>query len=453
MPIATDFRAALAALLLGVACCAGAADVDSRDEAVRGHVRALEMSAGKELAAVVEDFEQRRFADSFLAATSAAERRELLAAVQNSAASAGGIMVDFADGGFVMLLEGPAPLEIRFSVTDAPPYAIDSLRVGQPQPPAGAAVAWDELADLFAGQERAGFSGVVHVARDGRTVLEQAYGMANPELGYATRLDTIYGIGSTPIDFTVAGIYLLAQRGRLSLDDAISRYLPGVPADKSAMSIRHLLSGQSGLPDFHDVESDWDADLAWIDRDEAVRRILAQPLLFAPGAGEAHSHSAYGLAAAIIEIVSGRAYYDFLSQEFFAPAGMQRTGMYGDAGGHALADFAVGPGPSRVGLPNIPPNWGPTSWLVLGSGGMYSTLGDMLRFYRYARSGDKLDAEYARRFRGAVVGVGGSDRGFYLFHASNGRGNEALMLVNGEGRSPEMRALSESLRRLVMEDS
>ncbi len=163
----------------------------------------------------------------------------------------------------------------------------------------------------------------------------------------------------------------------------------------------------------------------------------------------AHSHSAYGLAAAIIEMASGQGYFEFLSGAFLEPAGMTRTGLYGDAGEFALRDFAVGRGPVSVGVPNIPPNWGPASWLVMGSGGMYSTLGDMLGFYRLVRSGDVLDDEFAARFRGATVGIGGSERGFYLFHAANGSGNEALLIINGEGRSPEMQALSRALEALV----
>ena len=253
-----------------------------------------------------------------------------------------------------------------------------------------------------------------------------------------------------PIDFTVAGIQLLAQQGRLSLDDRIGQFFESVPDDKREMTLRHLLTGRSGLPDFHHTAQDWDADLAWIDREEAVRRILSQPLLFSPGAGEAHSHSAFGLAAAIIERVSGQDWYAFMRENFFEPAGMDRTGMYGDSMGFGVGDFAVGYGPSAVGVPNIPPNWGPTSWLVLGSGGMYSTLRDLDRFYQLVVEGNVLRGTHADWFRGQRVGVGGSDRGFFVFHASNGRGDSALLLTNHEGRRPEMQSLTRALEQLVM---
>jgi CubicO group peptidase (beta-lactamase class C family) len=216
------------------------------------------------------------------------------------------------------------------------------------------------------------------------------------------------------------------------------------------MTIGHILAGKSGLPDFHHTDKDWNADLGWIDRDTAVRRILAQKLRFPPGAEEAHSHSAYGLLAAVIEIVSGRSYPEFVRTEILKPLGMTRTGFYGETLGLTAADFAIGYGVSSVGLPNIPPNWGPTSWLVMGSGGMFSTLRDMERYYAALEGGRLLTGTWAARQQGESVGVGGSERGYYIFHATNGRGNDILFLMNGEGLSAPTRAMSRAAERLVM---
>jgi CubicO group peptidase (beta-lactamase class C family) len=312
----------------------------------------------------------------------------------------------------------------------------------------GPPMSWDDLAKSFSAAEQEGFSGVVLAVRDGKTILRQAYGVTDRDSGRRTSLDTAYCIGSTPIDFTVTAIRLLGQRGKLRLEDPIGRYLTGVPPDKASMTIDHLLTGASGLPDFHHQEGkDWDPDLAWVDRDTAVARILAQPLLFAPGSDRQHSHSAFGLLTAIVEIVSGDSYAEFLRREIFTPAGMTRTGFYGETLGLTLADFATGYGNSAVGLPNIPPNWGPTSWLVMGSGGMFSTLGDMQRYYETLEAGRILTGEWLRN--GLTVGVGGSDRGFYIFHAANGTGTRVLFLMNGEGRRPEIRKLQRGLEKLV----
>ncbi|HVQ35472.1 MAG TPA: hypothetical protein VMT33_05625, partial [Candidatus Bathyarchaeia archaeon] len=94
--------------------------------------------------------------------------------------------------------------------------------------------------------------------------------------------------------------------------------------------------------------------------------------------------------------------------------------------------------------------WGPTSWLIMGSGGMFSTLPDMDRYYGAIAAGKLLTGEWAKWQQGDGVGVGGSDRGYFIFHATNGKGNEALFLMNGEGRAPATRAMTRTLGTLVM---
>ena len=427
------------------------APMAARDGAVQAHVRALERSGDKDLDWLIADFEKERFSDTFLAETTREERRALLKRIQSVAATAGGAMLDENSEGIRLTLRGPESIAVLFKTESRAPFRIEMLRTedadaGENLP----LLTWQNVGEHFDTLADDGFAGVVHLERDGKTILHQPYGKSNRSLDYDARIDSIYGIGSTPIDFTVAGLFLLAQEDKLSLDDRITKYFSEVPDDKESMTLRHLISGQSGLPDFHDVEGDWDPDLAWIDRQTAIDRILAGTLLFPPGEGRAHSHSAYGLAAAVIEIVSGKAYFNFLQDAFFQPAGMQRTGMNGSHAGLELEDFAEGYGNSAVGLPNIPPNWGPTSWLVMGSGGMYSTLGDMLRFYDYVATSGVLRPEYAVRYQQETVGIGGSDRGFYFFHAQKQLGTQALMMINGEGRAPEIRRLSRALEKLVM---
>ena len=278
------------------------------------------------------------------------------------------------------------------------------------------------------------FSGVLYILKNGEVVLQKAYGLADPATGRANSVETIFGVGSRPIDFTIASIFLLEQRGKLSLDDRLDKYYPEAPEDRAGITIRHMLDGQSGLPDFPaDASKDWDADLAWIDRAEFERRTMAVDLLFAPGEGEAHSHWAFGVLAAIVERVSGKSYEAFLEKEFFEPAGMTQTGPYGSRGEHEVTDFAVGGG-KQIGLPNIPPNWGPTSWLVKGSGGMYSSLGDLRKFYAYVSGGDVLEERHAEHFRRVAANVDGSERGFELFsYTSEGRDDVTFGFYNRNG--------------------
>ncbi len=277
-------------------------------------------------------------------------------------------------------------------------------------------------------------AGRIYVAIDGEAIIDKSYGEANADLGIPVGPDTVFGIGSRPIDFTIASILLLEQQGRLSRSDRLGDHYPDAPADRADMTIEQMMTGGSGLPDFPARDGDWDADLGWIDRAEFERRTMATPLLFAPGEGEAHSHWAFGLLAAIVERVSGEDYYSFIRSNFLDPAGMERTGNYGERRDLALDDFAVGRG-NRVGLPNIPPNWGPTSWLVLGSGGMYSTVGDLRRFYDYVVTSGVLEPDYAAHFLAPSANVDGSERGFELFsfHDEDRSDQAYVMLTSGEG--------------------
>lgn len=306
----------------------------------------------------------------------------------------------------------------------------------------------DEIFDRI---EAEGFSGVIYLKLNQIEVLKRPFGMANEEFGIENRLSTIFAIGSRPIDFTRAAILLLDQRGEVSISDPINNYFDDVPKDKQTMQIHHLMSGESGLPDFFDTASDWDPDLAWVDRETALERILNQELLFEPGSDRRHSHVAFGLLAILIERVSGIDYFDFLNSNFFEPAGMTRTYEYGFAGDFSLSDFAVGDGPQSIGLPNIPPNWGPTSWLIRGSGGMYSTLDDLLKFYSFVRSVKVLDTNHNRTLKNPSVNLDGSVRGFELFSAFQPEGSEAYLFLNNIPDMETTRHLFKEIEDLVFD--
>jgi len=424
---------------------------------VRAAIQSVEQMLLGTDEASLRAFVESRLASSFR--TQVAED-SLLARLRAMRRAVGGriddVSVERTDAGLRLMLSGATEVTLLVALDGDARIVRLEREMRAPAPPSGleAAVAdltWETLGEAMRRAEAAGFSGVMLARRDGREVLRAAYGLADRDARRRNEVNTVFGIGSTPIDFTVTGILLLGQRGLLALDDPVSKYLGQVPADKRALTLRHLMTGRSGLPDFHHVPADWDADLAWIDRATAVRRVLEAPLLFAPGAGEQHSHSAFGLLAAVIEVVSKKDYAAFTRTEILEPLGMTRTGFYGETLGLSVSDFATGYGASSVGLPNIPPNWGPTSWLVMGSGGMFSTLGDLDRYYAAMESGRLLTGEWARWGAGERVGAGGSDRGFFILRAANGRGTDVMFLMNGEGRDSGARVLSRAVERLAFE--
>lgn len=314
--------------------------------------------------------------------------------------------------------------------------------------PAALAVGWDTLDERMQWEVQQGFSGVVLVARDGQIAYHQAFGMANREQQIPLRPDSVFAVGSTPIDFTMAAVLLLVDRGQLTLRDPISKFFADVPADKQAITIGLLLTGKSGLPDFHDAPGDRDPDHAWIDRDEAVRRILRQKLLFEPGKDSKHSHSAFGLLAAIVEIASGQSYEDFCREQLFQPAGMRDTGFFGEP--IPAARLAIGYGPKSDGALNAPPYWGRTSWLVMGSGGQVSTAEDMWRWSQFLR--EKLLPKRALLYFGSGndMATAGNAYGFEVMYAGNAK-NFMIVLTNSANREnlPRLYELGEALTTLV----
>lgn len=339
----------------------------------------------------------------------------VLEEVRRIGSAAGGIMVSARPGVVTVGFRGPRSADVDLALATDPPYKVVSVSIlpvsDEPQssvPP----LAWDDADRQLEGFVGDGFSGSVLLYRDGAVVLEKGYGVADPESGRPVLSDTQFDIGSTPIDFTRGALLLLAQEGQLALDDPITRFFSDVPRDKRSMTLRHLMTAASGLPNFHHLPEDADYDLTWISRDEAVRRILNQPLLFSPGEGDSHSHSAWVLLAAVSELASGMSLEEYLEQRFFGPAGMTRTGPYGPNPGFDVSDQAAGYGNVEVGEPNVPLNWGRTSWLIKGSGGMVSTPGDLLRWHQFLRSGRVLTGRYLALVPERGVHLGDSDRGF-----------------------------------------
>lgn len=361
-----------------------------------------------------------------------------------------GVNIERDPEGLKMTVMGAKEVPIRLVLDDK--GFIQKMELISSTPSAASAwdaMTWDNLNETFQRAASNGFSGTVLARKDGKEVARLALGKADPNSDRPNALNTVFCIGSTPIDFTITAIMMLGERGKLKLDDPISKFFRGVPADKRAMTVRHLLDSKSGLPDFFHTDADWNADLSWIDRETAVRRILSQKLKFAPGSDRAPSHTAFVLLAALVEQVSGKKYVDFLRTEIMQPVGMTRTGFYGEDLGLPLKEFAVGPGPSLVGLPNIPPNWGPTSWLIMGSGGMISTLDDMDRYYAALEAGTLARGEWAKRQQGPRTGAGGSERGYFIYRATNGSGTSIMFMMNGEGRSRETRALTRRVTQLA----
>lgn len=421
---------------------------------VRTAVQGIESMLASAGDSALRAFAENHLATGYRARFAGDSLARHLRALRSAVGDVGGVTVRRDSTYFYLELQGRQTTTLRFSLDE--PGRITSLELLPPSarrvpPSAWTGVTWESLPAVVQRAAASGFHGTLLARRNGVETLRTAVGMSDAAAGRRTALNTVYCIGSQPMDFTKTAVLLLAQRGRLSLDDSIGRFVGAVPVDKRGITVRHLLTGASGLIDFyHDEARDWNADLSWVPRDEAVRRMMAAPLRFAPGTARMASHAAFNLLAVIVERASGTSYPEFLRREILRPLGMTRTGFHGETLGLSLDQFAVGGGPSVVGLPNVPPNWGPTSWLVMGSGGMVSTLEDMDRYYAALAKGALLTGEWARMQQGPTAGAGGSERGYFVFHVADGAGSSVLLLTNSAGRERNTPAMTAALERLVL---
>ncbi|MEI2453603.1 serine hydrolase domain-containing protein [Lysobacter firmicutimachus] len=235
----------------------------------------------------------------------------------------------------------------------------------------------------------------VLVLHEGRPLLRRGYGLANLEAATAATPQTHYRLASVSKQFTSAAVLLLAEDGKLRLDDPIKRWLPSLPAACDAMTIRQLLSHTSGLIDYEEVMphgryDDGERQM----RDADVLRVLEgqNRAYFAAGRGYHYSNSGYALLALIVEQASGRRYAEFLRERIFLPLGMHDAVAY-ERGVSEVAHRAYGYSFEQGRWRRT--DQSPTS-AVLGDGGVYASIDDLPR-WDAALYDDRLLSAASRR--------------------------------------------------------
>jgi CubicO group peptidase (beta-lactamase class C family) len=229
------------------------------------------------------------------------------------------------------------------------------------------------------------------VIRDGMPLVRRGYGFADMEHRVAASPQTDYRLASVSKQFTATAILLLAQDGRLALDDRARRWLPSLPAAAEMITLRQLLSHQGGLVDYEDVMA---ADTRVPLRDKDVLALLEKTdhLYFTPGTSYRYSNGGYAMLALIVEKASGMPFQDFLRQRIFRPLGMTSTLAY-VAGGPPVPHRAFGY--SGEGGHWMRTDQSMTS-SVLGDGGVYSSIDDLAR-WDAALYDDRLLSDASRK--------------------------------------------------------
>ena len=165
----------------------------------------------------------------------------------------------------------------------------------------------------------------VGVGLDGRPALQRAYGMADLERDVPNAAGTIFEAGSVSKQFTAAAVLLLARDGKLSLDDAVRKYIPELPDYGVPLTIRHMLTHTSGLRDWGEVAGigGWPRGRRVHTHAHVLDIVSRQKALnFTPGTDWSYSNTGYNLAAIIVSRVSGQTFADFSRDRLFRPLGM-----------------------------------------------------------------------------------------------------------------------------------
>ncbi len=165
----------------------------------------------------------------------------------------------------------------------------------------------------------------VIVRKGGRTVFRKGYGLADLELGVPVAPDMVFRLGSITKQFTAVAVLLLAQEGRIGLQDEITRFLPDYPTGGRKITVEHLLTHTSGIRSYTDMP-EW---LPLWRKDMTVKELIDlfkdKPMGFEPGTSWAYNNSGYVLLGAIVEKASGKTYEAFLEDRIFRPLGLKNT--------------------------------------------------------------------------------------------------------------------------------
>ncbi len=205
--------------------------------------------------------------------------------------------------------------------------AQDAAPIAKPSDDSTAAAAIENLAMGRFKPDEPGAT--IIVMRNGKTIFRKAYGLANVAAKTPLKPDDVLRIGSVTKQFTAVGILMLADAGKLALSDEISKYVPMFPAKDKSVTIEHLLTHTSGIPNFTDNAEYRINRNKLSSQAEVVARFKDLPLSFEPGSRWAYSNSGYFLLGMVIEKVSGKSYADFIAEKIFIPLGMADTAYEG----------------------------------------------------------------------------------------------------------------------------
>ncbi|WP_166641938.1 serine hydrolase [Pedobacter duraquae] len=272
--------------------------------------------------------------------------------------------------------------------------------------------------------------GVVLVSRAGQPLYYKAFGLANLESGAPMTTDHVFRLGSITKQFTAVSILQLVEKGKLSLSDSLSKFIPDYP-NGGRITIEYLLGHTAGVKNYTALP----AFTEQLKRqDLSPKQLIAlfkdQPLDFEPGSNQLYSNSGYILLGYIIERVSGRTYEQFVQENIFKPLHMDHT-SYDDTRqiiSNRLAGYRGGNG-NYVNAPYL------SMTLPYAAGSLLSTAGDLLKWYTALSAGHIISNESLEKAFTSFVLPNGEETGYgYGWEIGNIQGSKSVKhtgVVNG----------------------
>lgn len=289
-----------------------------------------------------------------------------------------------------------------------------------------------QVDQIFAAYDKGDSPGcAVGVIQNGEWVYQHAFGMADIEAKKPMTTKNSFYIGSNGKQFTAMSILLLAEQGKLSINDDIHKYLPEMPDYGYHITVENLVHHTSGIKDylilwlqeFAGQGLDGYDHIASIHEGNSLELIASQKALdFAPGDQYTYSNSNYFLLGVIVERVSGKSLRQFAAENIFKPLGMTHT-QYKDNIPITIPDLAIGnmfaPDGSRWSTRQISQNYH-----LVGDGGLYTTLDDLFKWdqnFYHNRLGKKdphlIDRMYSTQMlNNGKQGDYGFGLGIYDYH-------------------------------------
>lgn len=290
----------------------------------------------------------------------------------------------------------PTPLDTYIASTSEPLIASTATAISTSEAASDSLKA--KVDQVFAMYDKPDSPGcALGVIQDGQFIYKRGYGMANLEHNIPITPSSVFRIGSTSKQFTAAAILLLAEEGKLSLDDDIRTYLPEFPDYGTPVTIRHLLHHTSGIPDYLRLSyaAGYGED-AYVTDDEVIAMLASQEELeFESGEEHRYSNSGYFLLSQIVQQASGKSLREYAEEKIFRPLGMMNTHFHDDHNEivpNRASGYAWEHGRLRISMTNLD---------MVGDGGVFTTVEDLFHWdqnFYHQRIGDPqfLDRMLAR---------------------------------------------------------